>query len=100
MDQPGKSHYVLRMSQETLNGHGGYHGRGYESNGREGNVYEANGYNGSTYGDNAHNGYAEGRSGDNAQAGTDEPAHDAAMPYEGVLDFVRDGTEPADAVLS
>ena len=52
MDQPGNSHYSLNMSQQTLNGHGGYYGRGYEANGHEGNGGEANGY--------AYNGYAEG----------------------------------------
>jgi predicted nucleic acid-binding Zn-ribbon protein len=44
MDQPGNSHYPLNMSQQTLNGHGGYYGRDYEANGHEGNGCEANGY--------------------------------------------------------
>ncbi len=58
MDQPGNGHFALNMSQQILNGRGGYHGRaGYEGNGyaangqfaagHSGNGHAANGYNGS-----------------------------------------------------
>jgi predicted nucleic acid-binding Zn-ribbon protein len=62
MDQPGNSHYSLNMSQQTLNGHGGYYGRGYE----------ANGY--------AYNGHADGMPPDyHAAAGVPETAADAGV---------------------
>jgi hypothetical protein len=93
MDQPGNSHYSLDLSQQTLNGHGGYYGRGYEANGHEGNSREANGY--------AYNGYADGMPPDHhtadgapgtvADAGNEDSTqtsadgidHDATVPDEG-----------------
>jgi hypothetical protein len=86
MDQPGNSHYSLNspnMSQQTLNGHGGYYGRAYEANGHEGNGREANGY--------AYNGHADGMPPeadagieDSTQTSADGIDHDATVPDEGL----------------
>jgi hypothetical protein len=73
MDQPGNSHYAVHMSQQTLNGHGGYYGQGYEANGYEANGYEANGYEGNSYEANGHNGSAR-----NGYGGTPADYHAGA----------------------
>jgi hypothetical protein len=93
MDQPGNSHYSLNMSQQTLNGHGGYYGRGYEANGHEGNGREANGYPYSGYADGMPPDHhaADGAPGTAADAGIEDGTqtsadgidHDAAVPDEG-----------------
>jgi predicted nucleic acid-binding Zn-ribbon protein len=102
MDQPGNSHYALHMNQQTLNGHGGYYGRGYE----------ANGYNG-----NAYNGYAEGTTGDyhasvpeartaadasidtSAQSSTDGNVQEASVPDDDLPDASQpEGVMTADTM--
>ncbi len=108
MDQPGNSHYSLHMSQQTLNGHGGYYRRGYEANGHEGNGCEANGY--------AYNGYADAMPpdyhaaadfpateahstvDDSAQTSTDGITQDAAVPDEGQRVADQDPDGPATDV--
>jgi predicted nucleic acid-binding Zn-ribbon protein len=98
MDQPGNSHYSLNMSQQTLNGHGGYHGRGYEANGHEGNGREANGY--------ACNGYADGMPPDHhaadgapgtvADAGIEDGTQTSADGIDHDATVTDEGRGPAD----
>ena len=61
MDQPGNSHFSLGMGQQTLNGHGGYYGRGYEGSTRKGGAHKSGSSNA-------------------ADTSADEIVHDAAVP--------------------
>jgi len=61
MDQPGNSHFSLGMGQQTLNGHGGYYGRGYEGSARKGGAHKSGSSNA-------------------ADTSADEIVHDAAVP--------------------
>jgi hypothetical protein len=111
MDQPGNSHSALHMSQQALNGHGGYYGRGNEANGceangSEANDYEASGYNG--YADSIPADYyaavsvpeartaADASIGTSAQTSTDGIAPDGAVTDDGAPDTSQDGTAPTD----
>jgi hypothetical protein len=102
MDQPGNSHYALHMSQQALNGHGGYYGRGNEANGCEGNSSEANGYNDGIPADYAAASVPEARTaadasiGTSAQASADGMVPDEAVTDDGALDATRDDTMPTD----
>jgi hypothetical protein len=107
MDQPGNSHHALHMSQQTLNGHGGYYGHGNEANGCEGNAYEGSGYEGSGYEgsgyeSNGYNSYADGIPADYHAAVSVPEARTAADASIGTsaqtsTDWIVPGDADADA---
>ena len=95
MDQPGNSHFSLHMSQQTLNGHGGYNGRSFEANGHA--------YNG--YADDMPHDYhtaaglreaeADASVDNTTQTSADEIAGDATVPGEGLVDVDQAADGPA-----
>src|SRR5690242_4039265 len=75
MDQPGNGHFTLHMSQQTLNGRGGYHGRA----GSEGNGHPVNGNNGNGQGASGYNGYVAAPGG----GPHDQPGHPDQQAHGG-----------------
>jgi hypothetical protein len=99
MDQPGNSHNALDMSQQTLNGHGGYYGLGNEANGCEGNDCEGSGREGAGYEASGSSGYADGIPADCYAAASVPEARTALDASIGTsAQTSMDGIVPGDAV--